>query len=68
MAEYFEISVEKTGIATELAVLVRDADDEQWIPRSVISIDSLAEYEEADVGDMLEIEVETWFLEKEGLV
>lgn len=46
--------------ATPKAVLVGDATEQHWIPRSVCD-----EGDELDVGD--DARVEQWFLDKEGI-
>lgn len=57
------IAVEVVLRETDLALLFVIDDDEVWIPKSVIE-----DAETIDVGDEdIEINIASWFAEKEGL-
>lgn len=55
---------------TQKAVLIDDAGNEVWIPKSLIDEDDVADLEEMALtrGDSININVKEWFLEQEGLI
>lgn len=60
---YTPIVVEVT-IVTEKAIRIYFDGEPLWIPKSVIAEEDL---EDISVGEEVEINVKTWFAEKEGL-
>jgi hypothetical protein len=58
------IEVLRVVAETDLALLLELEDGEQWFPKSVIT-----DAESIDVGDEdIEIQVASWFADREGLV
>ena len=64
MSSHEPILVSEVVTETKKAVLVRIAQDEYWIPKSVIHEDD----EYVVGGGPAEINVATWWAEKEGLL
>ena len=62
---YETISITVTAI-TPRAIQVKDCDRQHWIPKSLISDES--EVHELVVGEVADIDVQEWFLKKEGLL
>jgi len=65
MATYETIDACEIQHETAKALLVRfENGDELWVPKSVIAEDDLGTFE---IGDVVELNIATWFAEKEGL-
>ena len=64
--DYVELSVEYLH-HTEKAVLVKDGDNEIWIPKSLIS-DDAPDFDDLERHEAVEIPVAEWFAEEEGLI
>lgn len=64
--DYTEFSVTLLH-KTVKAVLLDFETAEVWVPLSVLSDDGREAVDDAEVDDVIDVEIATWFADKEGL-
>lgn len=64
-AETETVEVARVVKLTSRAALLEIGSEKKWVPLSVIDVDGLARLDEG--AEDVEIEVQRWFVEKEGL-